>query len=327
MTDSISPTSVTETITGQVKEHSAELSTTREAEMARAQVELGFALAARRPRDWDVVRSELIKECKRPYFATSAIYALPRGGKTIKGLSIRFAEAAARYIGNLGITSTIIHDDDKKRVIQVMVNDLQGNIYSSNTLSVEKTIERSRVAPNQRIVKERVNSRGQRVYIVEADDADLTNKQAALEARVRRNLILQIIPGWLQDECWDVLGETAHQEAAKDPDANRRRLLDSFENQLGINPDALAQYLGHPTQQITPDEIIELRTLYTSLRDGDAKWHEVLEEKKNQRARKQQNQEPPMLTDGTETNNTVDEIAMKTSGVEAMKEKLKAKKA
>jgi hypothetical protein len=48
-----------------------------------------------------MVRQRLLAECRRPEFAKSARYAIPRGKdretgrpKFIEGLSIRFAEAA-----------------------------------------------------------------------------------------------------------------------------------------------------------------------------------------------------------------------------------------
>src|SRR5215472_13374231 len=63
---------------------------------AQAEVAAAVQMALRHPRDWDVVRERLIKECKRPVFATGrepgkgAIYSKPVGNGTIKGLSIRF---------------------------------------------------------------------------------------------------------------------------------------------------------------------------------------------------------------------------------------------
>jgi len=51
------------------------------AAQAKAVVEARYVMALRRPRQWDQVRQDLLKECKRPSFANnkSAYYRKPIG--------------------------------------------------------------------------------------------------------------------------------------------------------------------------------------------------------------------------------------------------------
>ena len=60
------------------------------AAQAKAQIEARYIMAERHPRDLDIVRAKLIKECKRPGFAAVARYLKPIG-RGVEGPSIRFA--------------------------------------------------------------------------------------------------------------------------------------------------------------------------------------------------------------------------------------------
>ncbi len=67
-----------------------------------ASVQARYVMAAARPRSWMEARTRILRECERPGFAEAAWYSKPIGaGKSVGGLSIRFAEAAARYAGNV----------------------------------------------------------------------------------------------------------------------------------------------------------------------------------------------------------------------------------
>src|SRR5690606_29143084 len=58
-----------------------ETAATSIAAAAKAAIEARYILALKRPRDWDTVRTRLLKECDRPGFADAAIYRKPVGKK------------------------------------------------------------------------------------------------------------------------------------------------------------------------------------------------------------------------------------------------------
>ena len=113
-----------------------ETSVTAVAAQAKAAVEARFLVALHRPRDIDVVRSRLLKDCKRPRFAEVARYRRPVGKKKVNGRwedsyaegpSIRFAEAALRHMGNIDIANPTIYDDSEKMIVRVTATDLETN--------------------------------------------------------------------------------------------------------------------------------------------------------------------------------------------------------
>src|SRR5688572_11197600 len=165
-----------------------------------AQIRARYALAVRNPRDMDTVRNKVLKACARPRFAETARYALPRGGKKIEGPSIRFAEEAARALGNVSIDSAVVHDDGERRIIRVTVTDVEANLPLSHDVVVEKYVERNQLKPGQEALSSRVNSAGRVVYRVTAGEDDLLVKQAALTSKAVRTLVLRILPGDILEE-------------------------------------------------------------------------------------------------------------------------------
>jgi hypothetical protein len=253
---------------------------------ARADVEARWILAMRRPRNLDDVRQSLIAECSRPQFARVAVYARPVGKKqdpqgnwinaVAEGLSIRFAEAAARCMGNLQPDVQTIYDGADTRIVRVTVTDYESNVTWSRDLNVRKTVERKQLKRGQKSLGERLNSYGDRVFIVEATDDEVNVKEAAMVSKAARTLILRVVPGHLQDECKDLCKRIAAQADAKDPAANKNRALDAFAS-LGIKPSQILEYLGKPIEQATRDEWRELSDLVNAIRDGETTWAEALE--------------------------------------------------
>lgn len=251
---------------------------------ARADIEARWTMAMHRPRDMDQVRSLLMKECARPGFADAAIYHKPIGDG-IEGLSIRFAEAAARCFGNIAMDVAQIYDDDNTRVMRVSATDLETNVTWPQDVTISKTVERRHLRNGQTAVATRTNSYGDLVYLVAATDDDLLNKQNALVSKALRTAILRIIPGNLQDEAFDKCNAILKDKAAKDPDAARNSMCDGFAS-LNIMPADLAEWLGHDLGTATPAEVELLRRLYVAIRDGQATWVEALEHRQEQLAAK-----------------------------------------
>jgi hypothetical protein len=251
---------------------------------AKADIEARWTMALHRPRNLDQVRTSLLKECRRPGFAEVAIYRKPIGDG-VEGLSIRFAEAAARCYGNVAMEVAQIYDDEDTRVMRVSATDLETNVTWPQDVTVSKTVERKFLRKGQLAIAQRTNSYGDNVFIVGATDDDLLNKQGALVSKALRTCILRIIPGNLQDEAYDVCNAILADKSAKDPDAARNAVCDGFST-MNIQPNDLAEWLGHDLAVATPAEIEQLRRLYVAIRDGEATWPEALEARNEQVAAK-----------------------------------------
>jgi hypothetical protein len=245
------------------------------AAQARALVEARYLIAINRPRDLDVVREKLLKECRRPSFAEVAIYKKPIG-KGVEGLSIRYAEAAIRYMGNIDISQQTIYDDAEKRIIRVSCTDMETNTPYSSDVTIEKTLERRRIQEGDQVVRKRKNSKGEELYIILATEDDILNKQNALMSKAIRTNGLRLVPGDIQDECEQLVRETKKKRDVEDPDGARRRIFDAF-NAQGVTVAQIKEYLGHDGDTLQPKELEDLRGIYVALKDGETSWREVMD--------------------------------------------------
>lgn len=264
---------------------SAETASTAVAAQAKAAIEARYVMALQRPRDWDAVRLRVLKDCSRPSFAETAWYRRPVGKKKnertgkwedsfAEGFSIRFAEAAMRAMGNLFPETMTVFDDTRKRIVRVLVTDLEDNITYSVDVMVEKTVERSTLKEGQTPLSQRINSYGKPVFLIEANEGELTVKQEALVSKAMRKCGLRLLPGDIQDEAKTKIFEVRNNEAARDPDAARRKLIEAF-SWYGVTPEMLAGYVGHPVATLAPAEIVELQNIYMAVKDGD-KWADIM---------------------------------------------------
>lgn len=248
------------------------------AAQAEAQVKARWAIAQRNPRNPDAVRVALLKECDRPGFADVAKYAKPVGKEKIVGPSIRFVEAATRCMGNVISDVLTISEDRQTRRLQVSVTDLETNVCWSRQISIEKTVERKNSA-GRIVVSERLNTYGERVYVVLATDDELMNKEGALVSKTTRVLGLRVIPGDLIEESMARVDKVRADRDRKDPSGERKKLVDAFVS-VGVKPEQLVEYLGHGLDTCSPAELGDLRDVYAALRDGETRWAAVMESKR-----------------------------------------------
>lgn len=259
-----------------------ETASTAVAAQAKAMVEARYVMAMQRPRDWDQVRQTLLRECRRPSFAhnKSAYYRKPIG-QGVEGLGIRFVEVALRCMTNVLVETTMIFEDDSKEVHRVSVTDLESNLTYPLDVRVSKTVERSKPMDDGSYISARKNSYGKMTYTVPANDDDLLNKRAAQISKAIRTLGLRIIPGDMQDEAEEIIKSVRMDEAARDPDAERKRIADAFAG-IGVKASDLVAYLGHALDSCSPTELVDLRGIYGAIKDGEATWKSVMDNKAEQ---------------------------------------------
>lgn len=292
-------------------ESSAETAGAILAAQARAMVEARFVMALRNPRDWDDVRSKIMRAVERPGFAGHATekvwgaawYRKPVG-EGAEGFSIRFAEEALRCMGNVDVQTITVYDDDDKRIVSVNVTDLESNLSFPTSLIVTKTVERRNLRKGEQALKVRVNSSGQNTYIVEATEDDVFQKQQNLVSKAIRNGALRLLPGDIQAEARKRILEIRHGDIAKDPDGARRKVADGF-SALNVTPSMVKEYLGHDLATASPAELGDLRDLWTELKEGKTTWAEVMAEVQDERGAAQA-------------------PAPKASGLDVLTDKLKA---
>lgn len=264
----------------------SELAKTGAAEAQRAIVESAYTVALRRPRNMMTVRDRLLKECDRPRFADAAEYKLPfkkwnkdtrQYEEEIKrGLSIRFAESALSALGNIMIRSSILLDDDNKIVGEVFALDLEANVMHTEAFVTYKRIDKKEPGKYDDIVDRRINSLGEETFIVKAKESDVEKNLRRALQKAKRNAILEIVPADIKEEVAEKCQRIVAQGIKDDPTSYMKRLADGFSG-IGIGPELIEEYLGHPIASVNPDEILELKGVFGAIRDGELTWSEIME--------------------------------------------------
>ncbi len=260
---------------------------------AKALVESAYIVAMERPRDLMQTRQKILDACCRPRFAESALYRLPRRSFNretrqweniqIEGPSVRFANEACKAYGNLLVDNPPLYEDSAKAIYGVTVTDLEANITISTSYIVQKTIERRELRKNEVAIEVRTGADGNEVFIVQASEGDIAAKNNAAFSKARRNLILQLFPSDILEEARERIDGTRRGEHQRDPGAARKILVDGF-GRLDVTVAQLAEWLGHPVDQMTQDEWMTLRDIGTAIKDGEARWSEVMDARRAERA-------------------------------------------
>lgn len=245
------------------------------AEVAKTRLQAAYQVAMARPRNQEQARQNLLAACRRIKFAEKAEYAKPVGGSKITGPSIRFAETALREWGNIRSDISVVYEDDTVRRIQVNLIDFETNAQFTKELTIAKTVER-RFAKDREVIRERENSNGDKVFIVRATEDEIANKEAAAISKAVRNEGLRLIPSDIIDEALETARDTLAKNIKEDPEGNKRKVIDAF-GTIGVKVVSLEKFLGHEIDTISPAEIAELRSIYGSVKDGEASWNDYME--------------------------------------------------
>jgi hypothetical protein len=257
------------------------------AEREKAAIQALFLMAAHRPRDWDLVRTKLLKDAQRYGFADSALWEIERGKnadgtpKLLTGPSIRFAEAAIRAMGNVFVDMQVTLDAPDRRKVQVVIIDLENLVRFSREVQIEKTVERKFLPKDfdqKLILGKRKNSYGDQLFIIPATEDEVVQKQAVAVSKVLRTEGLRLLPGDIMEEAIAACEATIAKGIKDDPDKAKKLLIDSFAK-LNVTPADLATFLGHPVAQVQPAELIRLRAIYNAIYQGETTWPRVMQEK------------------------------------------------
>jgi len=277
-----------------------EHSTAMVQQMAQAQIQSAYVWAERHPRDWDVVEQRSMKECSRPEFvaidpdpkkygSSTAMYGVPRGGSyengrwvpnIVTGFTIRFVEMVLPYVKNLEVECWPIGETEDQRIYRVVRIDYESNNREGEVIFVSKTVERRSVKDSDVVMGTRQNSDGKTVYIVRATNEEIETAKSARYSKVKRNLVLNVLPGWLKNNCEKQIRATQRNADAKDPDAARKSIFAAFDK-IGVPVDELKAYLGHSGERLDPAELEELRLIYAAIAEGQATWKLVKQAKED----------------------------------------------
>lgn len=227
---------------------------------AIAEVQAAMMIARMNPRDSVAAMDRLLNACQRPGLAATALYTYARGGSDITGPSIRLAEAAAQSWGNMQFGIRELDQLNGESVVQAYAWDVETNTRREVTFQV----------PHVRYTK--AGS-----YPLK-DPRDIYEHVANQGARRVRACILGIIPGDVIEAAVKQCEETLKSTADTSP-AAMTKMVEAF-GEYNVTREQIEKRIQRRIDAIQPAQVIALRKIYTSLKDGmsgAADWFEQVE--------------------------------------------------
>ena len=236
-----------------------------EASRAIAEAQGKLVIAKRFPRDEVQSYAKAIEACQRPTMAAKAFYSFPRGGQTVEGPTIRFAEELARCWGNIDYGIKELSQDDGKSEMQAYAWDLETNAQSVQNFT----------NPHQR-------EQGRKMVTL-TSQRDIYENNANMATRRLRSRILAILPAWFVE---DAIAECKKTLAGQ----NDTPLIDRVKKmvvqfaKLGVTQEMIEKRLKRKVDTMTSDDFVEYVGIYNAVKGGESKiadWFDAQKEASN----------------------------------------------
>ncbi len=217
---------------------------------AVAEVQAAYVIAKKFPRNESESYSRIMDACKRPFLAEQATYAYPRGDTLVTGPSIRLAEAMGQAWGNLDCGVREVSQGNGVSIAEAYAIDLQTNTRITKIFHVPHT---------------RDTKQGKKKL---TDARDIYEMVANQGARRLRACILGILPGDVVEAAVERCKKTLESSDVPVSEQIRKMIL-AFDN-FGIKVEHLEKRLGHKMESTIAQEIVTLKGIYKSIKDGMA---------------------------------------------------------
>lgn len=236
---------------GQTQEGSLQSVTAAMAATRQAQeVQAAMVVAKTFPRNQQDSLARILDACNRPTLAEAATYTYNRGGTEIIGPSIRLAECIAQNWGNIDFGFMELERKATESTVQAYAWDLETNTRRSLLFSVKHR---------------RDTKNGSYALKEDRDIYELIANQA--QRRVRA-CILALIPGDVIDaalkQCDVTLKAQNNGQSIQDIVS---KLIAAFA-EFGITEDQVRGYIGKNIEAFNEKDVVHLKRVYTSLKDG-----------------------------------------------------------
>ena len=243
-------------------ESSQPLNVMTETQSGRAaqEVQAAMIIAKRYPRDENAAIIKIRNACKRRKLAEMAVYTYPRGTTKVEGPSIRLAEAMAQAWGNLDFGVVELEQRQGESTCMAYCWDLESNTRQTKIFQVKHA---------------RDTKRGP---VALTDGRDIYELVANQGARRVRACILGVIPGDVVDEALEEVDKTLSSNKDGKPLQDRVRAMAQAFDGLSISTAMIETRLSHKLDATSESELVGLRKIYTSIKDGMSKredWFEL----------------------------------------------------
>lgn len=241
-----------------------EVKSQREASEIQAMV----FMAKQFPRNQIQAADRILNACTRQTLADSAVYSYPRGGQNVEGPSIRLAEVLAQNWGNLDFGIRELSQENGVSTVEAYAWDLETNVRQAKVFQV---------------AHKRMAKGGTKTL---TDPRDIYEMVANQGSRRLRACILSIIPGDIMEAALAQCSITQAASVGATPEEIKEtiRKLTATMEKFGITAENIQDRYQCRLEAIRPAQIVELRKIYTSLKDGMSKpsdWFAIQEVKKS----------------------------------------------
>jgi len=219
-----------------------------EQQRAVAEVQARMLIARANPRDPIAATEKILNACTRSTLAERAVYQYARGGTDIRGPTIRLAEAIAQQWGNIasGIKEISRHGEYSECVAYAW--DLESGYYDERQFQVRHWRD--------------TRSGGYQL----TDERDIYELIANFGQRRKRAVLLTVIPGDVIEAALEQCEITLHSRADVTPEGIKK-LIDAFA-EVGVTQQQIEARIQRRLEAIRPAQVVSLRNIYNSLRDG-----------------------------------------------------------
>lgn len=231
------------------------INTTSLPEILKAEIDMQISTAKAFPRspkmfiDAAISMATLSEE-----IAASCSYALPRGGKSLEGPSVRLAEIVCATYGNIRSAARVISNDGKTITAQGICHDLETN----NSISVE--------------VKRRITGRDGKTF---NEDMQVVTGNAAC-AIAFRNAVFKVVPSALVNVVYEEARKVARGTAATL--VSRRDNAVAYFKSLGVTEKQICDILEvKKIEDIDLDKLTTLRGMATLIKNGESTVKDLFE--------------------------------------------------
>ena len=227
------------------------------------EVQAMVIMAKQFPRDQIRAMDRILNACTRQSLAEGAVYSYPKGGQNVEGPSIRLAEVLAQNWGNLDFGIRELSQANGESVVEAYAWDLETNVRQAKVFQV----------PHKRFSKS-----GSKTL---TDPRDIYEVVANQGSRRLRACILGVIPGDVVEKAVEQCSATLQSNVDLSPEGIKK-MAGVFAG-FGVTIDMIQTRYQCRIEAIRPAQYLELRKIYTSIKDGMSKpadWFVVADEPK-----------------------------------------------
>lgn len=230
-----------------------------EASRAIAEAQGKLVIAKRFPRNEVEAYAKAMEACQRPTMAAKAFYSFPRGGQTVAGPTIRFAEELARCWGNIDYGIKELSQDNGKSEMQAYAWDLETNAQSVQNFS----------NPHQR-------EQGKKMVAL-TSQRDIYENNANMATRRLRSRILAILPSWFVEDAIEECKKTLAGQNDTPLIDRVKKMVVQFAK-MGVTQEQIEKRLKRKADTMNADDFTAFIGIYNAIKQGESKiadWFET----------------------------------------------------